>query len=174
MFGFLSSNRTRGLNAGRAFPLLCLGSRRGGKKTRAASLHAPTAGFNSPPARQVNLCRDQYVNLVRFIFFWLNRHSGHVQLGLSLYNAFILCTLIGGEGRKWEARWKRGARQGKSLCRRTNIFSLLSISFFFPSPEPCHEIPHMPLIWNEAAQEWTYLTAVEFFHSCLQCEPRSN
>lgn len=25
-----------------------------------------------------------------------------------------------------------------------------------------HEIPHMPLIWNKAAQEWSYLTAMEF------------
>lgn len=31
-------------------PRLCLGSRRGGKETRARSLRAPTAGFNSPPS----------------------------------------------------------------------------------------------------------------------------
>lgn len=46
----------------RACRPLCLGSRRGGKETWARSLRVPTAGFNSPPARQVKLCRHRYVN----------------------------------------------------------------------------------------------------------------
>lgn len=106
--------------------LLCLGSRRGGKETRARSLHAPTAGFNSPPARQVNLCRHQYVNLARFIFFWLNRHLGHVQPGLSLYNAFILQALAGGR----EDGGRRGERGG---WLKEEVVVVVDSSPLFPS-----------------------------------------
>lgn len=72
--------------------------------------------------------------------------------------------VVGDEVREGVDRESRGGGRrgsGPLSCTPSDIFALLSI-VFSPSSEPCHEIPHMPLIWNEAAQEWTYLTAVEF------------
>lgn len=54
-------------------------------------------------------------------------------------------------------------RSGSRHLSSTDVTSLPSISIVFsPMSELQHEIPHMPLIWNEAAQERSYLTAVEF------------
>lgn len=125
--------------------------------------------------RQVNLCRHQYVHLAVFIFFWLNRHLEHVQPGLSLHNAFILQELAGGwkteedEVREESDRERRstGTSELLLLVTPSPLFAAISspsasIIYFFPMSELWQEIPHMPLICNEAAQEWSYLTTVEF------------
>lgn len=108
-------------------PLLCLGSRRGGKETW-ATLQQQVLILST--VRQVDLCRHQYVNLVRFIFFWLNRHLGHVQPGLSLYNAFILQELTGG-WKAEETRWER--KSTEKVVVKGNVLVeclfLLTLSF---------------------------------------------
>lgn len=78
--------------------------------------------------------------------------------------------------KRWKARWERsqGGKAGAQGQVAVNCFflsllllySLWHLHPLLPSstsfPGLWHEIPHMPLIWNDAAQEWSYLTAVEF------------
>lgn len=105
-------------------PLRCLGSRRGGKETR-ATLQQQVSIL--PTARQVNLCRHQYVNLARFIFFWLNRHLGHVQPGLNRYNAFFLRELT------WERKMRWESHRIKQKCLFFSNFTDFNPLFPFKS-----------------------------------------
>lgn len=81
-----------------------------------------------------------------------------------------------GDWKRWKARWERsqGGKAGAQGQVAVNCFflsllllySLWHLHPLLPSstsfPGLWHKIPHMPLIWNDAAQEWSYLTAVEF------------
>lgn len=96
-----------------------------------------------------------------------------MQPGLSLYNAFILLALV----RRGEARCRapaaggrRGDRGGGGGGGRPGEAYVIASGSFSPNPlvsspsrlspllllslsELWHEIPHMPLIWSEGAQE---------------------
>lgn len=91
-----------------------------------------------------------------------------MQLGLRLYNAFILQELAGGlkavEGEVREESGRESRSAGTSggelllFVTPSPLFAVTSspsasIIYFFPMSGLWHEIPHMPLIWNDAAQE---------------------
>lgn len=93
----------------------------------------------------------------------------HVQAGSSLHNAFILLAFLyresrGGRGADWGGKLQRkeDVVVDSSSSRLSLTSSPSSPSSSLPTSKLWHRIPHMPLIWSEATQERSYLTAVEF------------